>query len=98
MRRARRQDGNHGTLRSRFEAIGGTWEDIVPWRSGLPDAMLGLRGITELVEVKDPNQPPNKRKLRPEQERFRREWRGRPVRVVETFEEIAELFGMKVNR
>lgn len=72
--------------------MGGTWLDIVPTDGGEPDALVGWRGEHELIEIKDPKKKPSERKLRDSQEEWHRRWRGRPVRAVETLEEIVRLF------
>lgn len=60
-----------------------------------PDLLLGFRGKNFLVELKDPSQPPNKRKLRPGQQEFFDGWRGQ-VAKCETLEEILVVIGYKI--
>lgn len=61
---------------------------------GFPDLVVGYRMETTLLELKDPMQPPNKRRLTPAQEEFHREWRGKPIRVVETLAEAFDAVGV----
>jgi hypothetical protein len=55
------------------------------------DLLVGYRGRTFLIEVKDPSQPPSKRQLTAGEERFRNQWRGSPYHVIETVEEALRL-------
>ena len=47
--------------------------------AGCPDLLVGITGVTHLVEVKDGAKPPSRRALTPEQRRWRERWRGTPV-------------------
>lgn len=48
------------------------------------DILVGYRGRTFIMEIKDPNQPPSKRKLTEGEEEFRQKWRGSTYHIVET--------------
>ena len=43
---------------------------------GFPDIIVGYEGRNYIFELKDPNKPPSKRKLREKQKKFRDEWTG----------------------
>lgn len=93
MRRAPRfKDANHASLRKLWRSIGGSWLDITPIDGGEPDALIGWRGDDRLIEVKNPEAPPSKRKARAEQEAWHRGWKGRPVAVVNVFADLRRLF------
>lgn len=70
--RAKKVDGNHGAVRDHLRAIGWSVFDTAPVGRGFPDLVCARRGFTALVEIKDGE----KKHLRPEQQRFAREWRG----------------------
>ncbi|GAB3293937.1 hypothetical protein GCM10027348_14350 [Hymenobacter tenuis] len=55
------------------------------------DLLVGYRGRTFLMEVKDPAQPPSKRKLTPGEQKFQEEWNGTPYHVVETPEQAISI-------
>ena len=64
-----------------------------------PDLLVGHRGHNYLMEVKRPPGPKggmseDGQKLSPGQERFRREWRGRPVVVVRSPSEALQALGL----
>lgn len=68
---------------------------------GVPDLMVGYRGKTILMEIKNPEQPPSKQKLTPDQVLWHDRWRGSTVIIVRTPDEavrwLAELTGPKVK-
>ena len=50
--------------------------------AGCPDLLVGIQGVTHLVEVKDGAKPPSRRTCTPEQRRWIERWRGAPVVVL----------------
>lgn len=48
---------------------------------------------TVLVELKDPSQPPSKRRLSPDEKKFHESWKGQII-VATTAEEILNLFNL----
>ena len=56
--------------------------------AGCPDLLVGIQGVTHLVEVKDGAKPPSRRTCTPEQRRWIERWHGAPV-VVLTDEQTA---------
>lgn len=99
--RARRVDRNHAELREKCEGFGISWLPIAPEHGGEPDALLGCRGQSELVEVKPPLGPrggKSGRELRPEQVEWHAQWRGSSVKVVRAFDDICALFGITLSR
>lgn len=91
MRRAARKDANEPELRKTWLRIGGSWLSITPIEGGEPDALLGFRGRMQLVEIKDGTRPPSERKLRDNQVKWHRTWRGDPVRVVLGAKDLEQL-------
>ena len=83
MRRAARIDGNHSAIVGALRACGAQVLSLAAIGKGCPDLLVQHRGRTILVEVKNPNQPPSKRRLKPLQEEFHRDWL---VTTVETAE------------
>jgi hypothetical protein len=63
---ARRQDANHGQLRTELEGHGWLVSDVhdVP---NYFDLIIARRGVVVFVEVKDGAKAPSRRKLRPNQ-------------------------------
>lgn len=50
---------------------------------GVPDLIVDYHGRTCLIEIKDPLQPPSKRRLTPAQAEFHAAWTG-PIYIVES--------------
>ena len=46
---------------------------------GTPDLLIGVAGLTHLVEVKDGDKPPSGRSLKPSQVEWVEHWHGAPV-------------------
>lgn len=97
--RARRVDRNHAELRKDCAKLGISWLPIVPEHGGEPDALVGWRGEDRLIEVKAPLGPKggkSGRELRAEQAEWHAGWRGRPVSVVRTIQDIVVLFQVDI--
>lgn len=71
--------------------LGASVLDMHQLGNGAADLLIGWRGRVRLVEVKDPLQPPSKRRLTKDEARFHAEWAGF-VFVVESIEECVALF------
>ncbi|MDR6393039.1 hypothetical protein [Paraburkholderia phenoliruptrix] len=83
MKYARRADGNQAKI---VEALRAAGCRVVPTHTigqGFPDLVVDYHGRTCLVEIKDPKQPPSKRRLTPAQEEFHAAWTG-PIYTVES--------------
>ena len=50
--------------------------------AGCPDLLVGIKGVTHLVEVKDGAKPPSRRTLTLDQRRWIERWQGAPVVVI----------------
>lgn len=88
-RRAARRDDNEPEIVAALEAAS---VDVV--RISTPcDLIAGRAGVTYLLEIKNPDQPPSKRKLKPEQLLFLNNWRGQYA-VVETVDDALRAVGL----
>lgn len=81
-----RVDANQAELVRAWRAMGGTWLHLHAVGQGCPDALVGMAGEMELVEIKTA-----RGKLNDRQRRWLEEWRGRPVRVIRTIEDLQAL-------
>lgn len=93
MRRAARQDGNHDAIESVFRAAGFSIQDTSMVGNGCPDLFAAINGQTVAIEIKDPSQPPSKRRFTPSQKRWHAAWKGR-AHVVETVEQALMLIDL----
>lgn len=90
MRRAARIDANQEQIVSAMRACGATVR-IVTQGDGLPDLLVGYRGYTILMEVKDGRKPPSARKLTEEEQKFFENWTGGMLAIVNSVDEALEL-------
>lgn len=89
---ARNKDANHRSIVAVLRVCGASVETIEAGKAGCPDLLVGIFGVTELVEVKDgAAKDRRQRELRETQEAWHRSWRGRPVRVVRSLDDALEL-------
>lgn len=89
MRRAAKVDDNQAEIVAALRKIGASVQPLHAVGQGCPDLLVGWRGITSLLEVKDGKKPPSARKLTPDQEKWHAAWMGQ-VTVVETVSEAIE--------
>jgi hypothetical protein len=90
MRRAAKIDDNQNDVVKALRAIGATVR-IVTQGGGLPDLLVGYRGHTILMEIKDGKKPPSARKLTEAEQKFFDEWRGGLLAVVESVDDAIAL-------
>lgn len=90
MRRAAKVDANQEQIVSALRACGATVR-IVTQGNGLPDLLVGYRGYTILMEVKDGRKPPSQRVLTPAEAKFFEEWTGGMLAVVNSVDEALDI-------
>ena len=93
---ARRTDANHSTIAQTFERLGcKVHHTIGDW-----DITVSRMGVIKLVEIKDPNQPPSKKKLTERAQKLVDD--GWPIRRVETTDDclavVAEIHREALKR
>ena len=90
MRRAAKVDDNQADIVAGLRQIGCSVLSLAAVGKGCPDLLVGYRAHNFLIEVKDGNKIPSKRKLTPDQRQFFAEWRGQ-VRKVESLDEAIQV-------
>ena len=90
MRRAARVDENQGLIVKALRACGATVR-VISQGDGIPDLLVGYRGHTILMEVKDGNKPPSARQLTPAEEIFFDQWTGGKLFIVNSVEEALDV-------
>ena len=80
----KKTDANHDLIRRAFRTKGATWIDTFQLR-GFCDGVIGYRGLTALVEVKDGNG-----RLTEAQERLQRTFTGM-YEIIRTIEDVETL-------
>lgn len=65
---------------------------------GVPDLLVGFRGLNFLVEVKDGSKPPSARKLTDDEKLWQDYWKQfGQVETVENAEQALAVIGVKVS-
>lgn len=77
MRRAARTDANHREVVEALRAAGAAVTDTSAVGGGFPDLVATFRNAVYLVEVKDGEKSPSRRKLTPEQEAWHAQQRAK---------------------
>lgn len=79
-------DSNQAPLVKLARRIGATVRIATALGKGFPDLVVGFRGSTRLWECKKPGG-----ELRDDQADFHRDWRGAPVEIVRTADDVIRL-------
>lgn len=87
VRRAGRIDENQGRVVQALRKIGASVAITSGAGAGLPDLLCGFHGETFLIELKNGDKVPSAKKLTPAEQHFVANWKGRPVKIVESPEE-----------
>lgn len=86
--KAKRVDGNQKELVRRIRLIPHiSVQHLHTVGQGFPDILVGYEGYNYLFEIKDPMQPPSKRRLTEAEAAWHLEWNG-TVHIVETIDDV----------
>lgn len=92
MRRAAKVDGNQAEFVAFFRGCGMTVQHLHTVGRGVPDLLLGFRGVNELVEMKMPGG-----KLTADEVSWHARWAG-TVEVVRTIDDAKRVRQRMINR
>lgn len=87
--RGKRKDANQNLIENEFTARGASVHDLSQHPKQL-DMLVGYRGVTAWVEVKNPAMPPSGRKLTDSEDGIIKGWRGL-VAVIEDVPDVEAL-------
>jgi len=90
MRRDARTDGNQKEVTKQLRQMGCTVAITSMLGEGFPDIVVGYNGRNYLLELKDPAQPPSKRKLTPDEKDWHEKWRG-SVHIIITAQQAMDM-------
>lgn len=90
MRRAASVDANQPDIVAAFRRLGCSVQPLHNVGQGVLDLMVGYRGRSHVVEVKDGSKPPSKRRLTPDQQDWLDNWRG-DKHIVESTDHVIAL-------
>jgi len=95
MKKYGRTDGNQTPLIKELRKIPGLKVLILSSvGDGCPDFCVGWMGENYLFEAKNPDMPPSKRRLTPDEKRFHAQWTGQ-VDVVLTLRDVLDVLGIE---
>lgn len=89
MRYANRIDANQNKIVDALRGAG-AYVRIISQGDGIPDLLVGYKGYTILMEVKDGDKVPSARKLTEAEQKFFNEWDGGMLVVVNSVQEALE--------
>ena len=87
---ARRVDDNQNEIVAALRACGATVR-IISQGGGIPDLLVGYRGNTILIEVKDGSKVPSAQKLTEAEQEFFDTWRGGTVVIINSVDKALDL-------
>ena len=94
MRRLSKVDRNQPEIVQDLRTYGASVVSLAAIHGGVPDLLVGYRGVNLLMEVKDGELPESKRRLTPKQQEFFVQWGGQRVTVLNSVDAIAELMAI----
>ena len=93
MRRGRIDD-NQQAIVNILRTAGATVVLLSNVGKGVPDLLVGFRGVTLLMEIKDGKKPPSDRKLTTDQQKWHAEWRGGALAIVDSADSALRMIGV----
>jgi Holliday junction resolvase len=90
MRYANRIDANQNQIVDALRKAGAVVR-IISQGDGIPDLLVGYKGYTILMEVKDGDKVPSARKLTEAEQKFFNDWQGGLLMIVNSPEEALEI-------
>jgi hypothetical protein len=94
MMRAAKIDANQEQVVTALRAAGATVQSLAGVGKGTPDLLVGYKGQTLLLEIKDGNKPPSKRSLNEDQLRWHGAWKGGALAVVDNPDAALRMIGV----
>lgn len=83
---SKRVDQNHSEIVKGLRAVGASVQSIAAVGKGAPDLLVGTKRRNYLLEVKNSDMPPSKRKLTEAEAAWHQCWRGQ-VSIVHSLDE-----------
>ena len=94
MRIAAKIDSNQIQVVSALRAAGASVQSLAAVGKGVPDLLVGYKGQTLLMEVKDGRKPPSAQKLTEDQLTWHGNWKGGALAVVDGPESALRMIGV----
>ena len=94
MRYAAKVDANQEAVVSALRAAGASVQSLAAIGKGVPDLLVGYKGQTLLMEIKDGRKPPSAQKLTEDQLTWHGNWKGGALAVVDGPEAALRMIGV----
>jgi Holliday junction resolvase len=94
MMRAAKIDANQDQIVTVLRAAGATVQSLAGVGKGVPDLLVGYKGQTLLMEVKNGNKSPSARLLNKDQLRWHGSWLGGALAVVDGPDAALRMIGV----
>ena len=94
MRLAAKTDANQTQVTSALRAAGASVQSLAAVGKGVPDLLVGYKGTTLLMEVKDGRKAPSAQRLTEDQLRWHGAWKGGSLAVVDGPEAALRMIGV----
>ena len=92
--RAAKIDANQEAVVTALRAAGATVQSLANVGKGVPDLLVGYKGQTLLMEVKDGFKAPSARLLTEDQLRWHGSWKGGALAVVDSPDAALRMIGV----
>jgi hypothetical protein len=89
-----RVDANQAEIVAALRKVGASVVSLARIGEGCPDLLVGYRGRTLLIEVKDGTAIPSKRLLTEDELKFQSSWTGATIRNVGSIEEAIKAISL----
>ena len=92
--RAAKIDANHEAVVLALRAAGATVQSLAGVGKGVPDLLVGYKGQTMLMEVKDGFKAPSARLLTEDQLRWHGVWKGGALAIIDSPDAALRMIGV----
>jgi len=89
---AARIDRNQPEIVDALRKVGATVQHLHSVGKGCPDIVVGYQGQNYLIEIKDGEKPPSRRKLTDDEQAFLDTWRGQ-IAVANSVKDALQIIG-----
>lgn len=90
MRKRAKIDSNQPEIVEAARKLGATVALLHQLGGGVPDILIGYRGINYLCELKNGSLSPSRRVLTPDEDKFHTSWKGQ-ICVIESIDDLIKL-------
>ena len=92
--RAAKIDANQEAVVTALRTAGASVQSLASVGKGVPDLLVGYKGQTLLMEIKDGFKPPSARLLTEDQLRWHGSWKGGALAVVDSPDAALRMIGV----